>query len=87
MIAGGQNLLLGQSTLNLVPLDHLLFAQHYQRQPGLFLKQAKTYPNTKEEKKRLQLARAELEKEMEAEKTHARATKDTSATSRRNQAE
>lgn len=47
-------------------------------------KQAKTYLNTEEEKKRLQQARAELEKEMEVEKSH---TKDTVGTSMRNHAE
>ena len=28
VIAGGQDLLLGQCTLDLVPLDHLLFAEN-----------------------------------------------------------
>lgn len=32
MIAGGKNLLLSQGTLDLIPLYHLLLAQHYKCQ-------------------------------------------------------
>ena len=50
-------------------------------------KQAKTYPSPEEEKRRLQQAQVELEKEVEVEKRHAKETKDTTGTSRRNRAE